>query len=120
MWIALAVTLVAGGVVVGSLAGTRWAVAEELQSANERWNALQQESQEQPELISELKEDRKDRLALRRECFVVVLVQIATLNELVGAIPSRVSSPSQLDPYSDSARELLLAFRQLLSSCEGG
>ncbi len=120
LWGGVVLALVALAIVAGSLVRARSAAAEELRDANRRWSQLRQEAREQPIRINGLREARKDRLALRRECFVVVVIQIRAVRQLISQLPAQVRSPSELEVHSERARELLLDFRQLLSSCEGG
>ena len=118
LWIVVVVCLVAGGIAVAVTAGARANTADELASMNKRIEALEKRAREQPLRINELTEDRKDRVALARECLVVIAIQRKALIRVLKGPGGDISS-SVLDQYADEARDLLLGFRQLLDECEG-
>ncbi len=119
VWIVVVLTLVGGAAAVVVTAQARDAAAEELESVTKRSEALEKESREQPGTINRLREDRKDRVELAKECLVVIVLQSRSLNRLIGGLRTNVSSRSELEEYADKARDLQIGFRQLLDECEG-
>ena len=118
LWIVVVLSLVAGGIAIAVTAGARADTADEHASMSKRIEALEKRAREQPLRINELTEDRKDRVALARECLVVIAIQGRALTRLLKG-PGGDVSRSDLDEYADEARDLLLGFRQLLDDCEG-
>ncbi len=118
LWIVVVLSLVAGGAAIAWAAQARAESADELASVSTRLDALEKEAREQPGRINDLTEDRKDRVALARECLVVIAIQGRALTRLLKG-PAGDISRADLDQYADDARDLLLGFRQLLDDCEG-
>ncbi len=119
LWVVVVLSLLGGGAATVVASQARSAAAEERDTVAKRWEALQDKAREQPGEINRLTQDRKDRVELARECLVVIALQTGALNRLVRDMRAGVSSRSDLDRYTDQARDLLLGFRQLLDDCEG-
>lgn len=119
LWVLVALTLLGGGAATVVAAQARAAAAEDRDAVTKRWEALQEEANEQPGEINRLTEDRKDRIELARECLVVIALQNRALNQLVRGMGSGAASRSELDLYTDRARDLLIGFRQILNDCQG-
>ena len=118
LWIVVVVTFAAGVIAVAVAAGARAGSADVLASVSKQFDALEKEAREQPLRINALTEDRKDRVALARECLVVIAIQHRALTRLLEG-PVGNLSREDLERYADEARDLLLGFRQLLDDCEG-
>jgi hypothetical protein len=118
LWIVVVLSLVAGGIAITAASRARADAADELVSVSKRLGALEEEARVQPGRISELTEDRKDRVALARECLLVIAIQGRALSRLLKG-PAGNITRADLDQYADDARDLLLGFRQLLDDCEG-
>ena len=119
LWIVVILSILAGGVAVGVAARARSEAAEELKDMTRRLEGLEKQARNQPVEIHLLKEDRKERAEYARECLVVIAVQNTALNRLVRDMRGGVSSRSDLDLFTDRARDLYIGFRDLLSECPG-
>ena len=116
-WIVVILALVAGAAGVALAVRARSAAAEELAAVTNRSEALEKESREQPGRIASLREQRRDRIELARECLVVIGIESAAMRQLFRDLRTGPPSVGGFAEYSDRARELQLGFRQLIDDC---